>query len=208
MTRRCYVYALRDPRESDRKASLRYVGITTQKPEMRLKRHLWEARVLRVACHRAWWIRSLDALGLLPVVQVLCVTSVEHAKRTEIALIAKLRAAGYGLTNLTDGGDGTVGRPIPEHVKAKMSADRTGKPSPLKGVPTGRPGWNRGQPCPEWLKKRVSEANTGRVSPQKGKPSPFRGVPRSAEVRAKISAATKGVKKTFRADAKQAALSL
>ena len=71
-------------------------------------------------------------------------------------------------------------------VPVAAIAARTGKPSPLKGVPRS-----------EETKAAISAANTGKHSPFKGvkrKPSPFKGVKRKPETVAKISAAHKGKK--------------
>lgn len=102
------------------------------------------------------------------------------ANRIEEELIAKFR----GLKccyNITDGGEGHNGQPLPEETKAKISQSLKAK----NLVP-----WNKGKTgiYSEETRRRISESQMGRISPTKGK----KIGPMSDETKAKIAAANKG----------------
>lgn len=91
-----WIYALCDPRD----ASIRYIGITTQRVQKRLNAHLRLAREGR-QLHCSNWLRQLQQEGLRPQIKVL-----EHTydARREVFWIERLRAQGCDLTNGTAGG--------------------------------------------------------------------------------------------------------
>jgi len=141
----------------------------------------------------------------------------ELAEIYEIEAIAKYRPE----YNLTTGGDGKAGPLTPEQL-ARFRAKRAGVPSYRKGVPLseehkarisasnkGQVPWSKGKKMPEAQKailraanlgnkhalgrimsaearKKIGDAHRGRVHLER------RGVPRSEETKAKISAANKG----------------
>jgi hypothetical protein len=129
----------------------------------------------------------------------------------ERALIAKYRAAGVVLVNMTDGGEGVCGKVVTPEQRAKLSAALKGrKPTPeelaavlaaiaargpmteehrarISAAKVGRTAWNRGatMSMEERLRRGwPAEKKAGGES----KPRP----PLSAEHRAKVSAALKG----------------
>ena len=57
-------------------------------------------------------------------VRVYPCASEELALRLEVEMIAQFRAAGAVLVNLTDGGEGTAGRPMNERSRAAFAASR------------------------------------------------------------------------------------
>lgn len=113
------IYALKDPRDNQ----VRYVGFTTR-PEQRLKRHINHTRQGRQT-YCACWIRQLLKLELKPVMDILeygCGPDWKTREKYHISLwrsIAKL-------TNLTDGGEGTLGWKPPDEWRAKMSKAHKG----------------------------------------------------------------------------------
>ncbi len=143
--------------------------------------------------------------------------SEQQAITDEIIQIAQLRKEGYELVNYTHGGEGVSGlRHSPDSI-AKMAAAKRGKTASLEtrnkmaeahrgntycmgtkqsaetrakrsAKMKDRP---RGKPTIETLAK-LSASHVGQPAWNKGKPSPFRGVPRSPETKAKISAAQIG----------------
>ncbi|TAK97548.1 MAG: hypothetical protein EPO08_21150 [Rhodospirillaceae bacterium] len=120
-----FIYVLYDPRNG----AVRYLGWTIN-PKVRFRDHL---KPSRLAGHqrRDHWIKSLVDNGLRPGMAIIEVGSGEWG-RIERKWIAYFRFAGADLTNLTDGGEGALGRRHTEAARAAMSAKRKGrKPSPL-----------------------------------------------------------------------------
>lgn len=107
---------------SDVDGRVRYVGKTIKPLAERRYRHIYEARKGQQN-HRCNWIRSVDSK-----IQIDLVEEVQgDGAAEEIALIAGLRAMGVKLVNGTDGGQGTVGRPMKPETKAKVIAANKAK---------------------------------------------------------------------------------
>ncbi len=104
---------------------VRYVGCSSR-GLARPRQHA-RPRELRARTWKANWIASLLREGLTFEITVLEASSPERLKADERWWIAYGRASGWPLTNLTDGGDGTLGyRPTPE-TRAKTSARFKGR---------------------------------------------------------------------------------
>lgn len=58
------------------------------------------------------------------------------------------------------------GRKHSEETKIKLSLFLKGRPSPKKGIKTGKPSWNKGKSMSEQLKKHLSKINLGKVYKQ------------------------------------------
>lgn len=132
------LYGLRQPGKE-----IRYIGITCQKLQERLRKHLIEPE----DSHKNRWFKKLlREENIKPEIIPYCVglSSEEEAKSLERAVIRCLREARFNLVNSTDGGDGVtmtpetrakigaahIGKIIsPEH-RAKISAANTGKKCP------------------------------------------------------------------------------
>jgi hypothetical protein len=99
------IYGLVDPRSNE----VRYIGKTNQKPSYRLVQHLHQAETQDGNSHLLNWLRQLLAEGLAPDIRILEVLE-EWAdwQERERIWIAQTRAAGWRLTNMTDGGEGTL----------------------------------------------------------------------------------------------------
>jgi hypothetical protein len=119
---------------------------------------------LRGNSYKERWIRELHSRGLTFAITVLEVCGdVTDLNRAEISWIAKGRALGWPLTNLTDGGDGVHGRkytpeqlealhrrlrqrpyrPMSAEQRARISATKTGVPlteEHRRAISRGRPG--------------------------------------------------------------------
>lgn len=141
--------------------------------------------------------------------------SEEKALADEIHQIAQLRRDGYDLVNLSDGGTG-LSNPAPEvriklsnakkgkilsaETKAKLSAANKGNKNCLgkKASAATRMKMSmsqKGKPGvipSEETRQKLSMSHIGQVPWNKGKPSHLKGVPRSADTKAKISSAHKG----------------
>lgn len=156
------VYVLEDPRTEE----IRYVGITGGLLSRRLSAHIGSARN-NVQRHVSRWIRGLPCKPRITAIE----THATHAELldAESFYIAYFRSLGFHLTNLTEGGEGTVG-----WVSNK-----------------------RGTRLSTAQKKKISDTLTGH--------SYNKGIPKSREHRAKLSAAKKGKQKPLEARQRQAA---
>lgn len=111
------VYSLSDPRSGE----IRYVGGTTRPPEVRLLAHINDSK--RGNAWKDHWVMSLLQDGVIPKMSILeAVDGPFYA--AERSWIHFLRQVGFNLTNLTDGGEGTVGRITREETRLKQSAAR------------------------------------------------------------------------------------
>lgn len=186
----CAIYGL----ASGEDGKVRYVGQTTAPVERRRYEHIWLAR--RGSQTRvSKWIRSVRRAGYSIDIFIIEKDAVLHA--SEKRLIAWYRRHGARLTNLTDGGEGTIGwsggrgrkrpdlaarnragrgrsgRPISDEVRAKISAALKGRKRPdvaaRNRLNKGKPGW----PHTEASRAKIGQAHKGKVV--------------SAETRAKLS---------------------
>lgn len=118
-TRTWYIYILLDPRNN----AVRYVGWSFA-PRKRLAAHIRRAKY--VVSHKAHWIMQLTSAGLRPNMEIV-ETGYGDWNEAERRWIAHYRSAGCNLTNLTDGGEGTVGyNPTPEE-RHRRSLSQTGR---------------------------------------------------------------------------------
>jgi hypothetical protein len=115
------IYALVDPRSGE----WRYIG----KSCSGLRRphdHVREC-FLRSKTHKNNWVKSLLAIGLRPVVEVVEeIVDPEKLSDAEMEWISAARAVGCSLTNETDGGEGLLGRKHSKATRLKMSSSRHG----------------------------------------------------------------------------------
>lgn len=125
------LYGLLDPAT----LKLRYVGVTycADGPDKRYRQHLSSARNPRTPC--AHWIASLAKRGLKPSFVIFADTySGRDMYEMEVDIIARQRAAGTPLLNVTPGGrGGGIGPKSAEHA-ARISAGLKGKPKPPRTV--------------------------------------------------------------------------
>lgn len=107
------IYGLADPETGE----IRYIGKSTSALN-RPKQHL-SPYFLKKSDYKNNWIKTVLVRGLRPTIEILDWTDDPSAlNEMEIRYIAQFRSAGARLTNLTDGGDGTVGhRWTDEEVK-------------------------------------------------------------------------------------------
>jgi len=114
------IYGLRDPRTSE----IRYVGKSTSGLR-RPKQHTAPLTLSEDRTHKGRWLRKLQRLGLKPEIvvlqEVLDVTDLAQAEKFWIAI--GRAALGSRFTNLTEGGDGTLGWKPTEETKKNISAN-------------------------------------------------------------------------------------
>jgi len=224
MTSRFLIYALTDP-----DGAVRYVGKSSSGLH-RPKAHRAPSQ-LKPKTYRAAWIRSLFAQGQDYGIQSLEeLPSGDGLSDAERRWIAHGRAAGWRLTNLTDGGDGTPGWKHSPETRALLSAQ---KKADAAAIGERARLANTGRKLSDEHKAKLRERRKDRVfttetcerisSSLTGKPKPYmaernrsqsmrekvaeglRGVPKAASHRAAMSAARKGVRPSEEARAKMSA---
>lgn len=151
MHRRGYTfYYLQDPTSEE----IGYVGMTTESAGTRLRRHIYEARSKEHSPEslKNVWIRTLADRGVKPLIVELEHTAYKeaaHAYEREKYWIAKMKADGHNLNNMTDGGAGTPGfhQEHTEETREKIATSATiyGDPALEKGIELRRDGmsWNK-----------------------------------------------------------------
>lgn len=103
---------------------IRYIGKSTSGLS-RPNDHLKPKNYLNENNYKAHWIKKSIEEGNIPSIIILTSTeNKEELNQLEMDLIAKYRAAGARLTNLTDGGEGSVGWVPSEETKKNISEAR------------------------------------------------------------------------------------
>ena len=176
------IYGLYDEAEP---LAIRYIGQTIERRyKARLREHVTDC--LRDATRSACWIRSVIRRGGVIGSSVLDVaSSKEQANDLERYYIARARSMGIKLTNLTEGGDGTLGWIPSDKRRSEMAIHAA-------VVWTGRK-------HTEATKLKMSEAHKGAVvsSEARSKISrAFSGRKLSAEHIQKVSEALRGKSKS------------
>lgn len=195
------IYGLHDSNSGE----LRYIGQTVNSVTHRLSQHLVPSSLKRHS-YLARWLLGLVNLGTSPTWSVLAEAQDQaELDRLEVEHIARARADGIRLVNLSDGGGGRAGYMTPQDTKDKIAASQIGVPKPkhteewkvrmseLKtGVNTNTPEhmtmlaeMKRGVPRSEATKARIS-------SSRMGQPSARKGVKHTAESRALMSTSLSG----------------
>ena len=158
-----------------------YVGITSGNPQKRWKNGCGYPKKQQPVFYRAIKKYGWDGFEHIIFAQGI---SEQEAKRMEIALIAlyktnctKYKQPSYGY-NMTDGGDGSVGRMMSDETKRKLS-------NKLKGKFIGENNPFYGKKHTEETRKKMSEKDSGRTPINKG-------IPMSDEQKKKISLALQG----------------
>jgi hypothetical protein len=134
------IYGLVDPRTM----LVRYVGCSSR-GLTRPRQHV-APRERKFNRYKDRWIAQLEAAGLSYEIAVLAPSTRETLKADEVWWIAYGRASGWPLTNLTDGGDGTLGFVSGPETRAKISA------------------YHKGRKHSAEHNAKVAEANRGRVA--------------------------------------------
>lgn len=114
-----YIYALIDPRTNE----VRYVG-KSNNPKKRYVRH--------ISCkdngkYKNRWIKQLIKINLLPILNIIEECDESKWSEREQCWIKYYRELGCRLTNLTDGGEGSIGYIPTEETRKKLSDSLKGK---------------------------------------------------------------------------------
>ena len=137
----------------------RYVGRTVARPQTRLASHLWEARSLSKT-YKSRWILSMLGRGLSPkIIVIQVVVGLAHIE--ECIWIAAFKNAGARLTNLTIGGEGSVGNIQSDESRRKKSLALRGMVRSLESrmrMSAAR----KGIPISQAHRDKISLANSGK----------------------------------------------
>lgn len=164
-------------------------------PKRRLAAHLRDASSGRDKTRCGHWKREVLAAGRTPLMVIVDEGVYGGYVSAEQKWIAHFREKfGDRLTNLTLGGDGTLGRVnSPEH-RAKISAYRKGRKASPETLHKMRQAQLGRKQTPEWTAK-IAAKNRGRKMPEAEK-ARRRGKKMSPEAVAKSAAARIGMKRS------------
>ena len=166
----CLIYGLVDPRNG----MLRYVGWSSNGMGRPIARHAAKCRNWEKSLKNAGVKKQVVIFQEFPELAACSKDEVNAAlKMIEPGWIAHFKKMGFDLTNMTDGGEGAVGRVKSEQERRKISQRMTGAGNPMFGKPStavGKPGWMTGV---------------------KGEAHPMHGYRHNAENRKKMSEAAK-----------------
>lgn len=117
------IYRLVDPTicPEDEKNYIRYIGWTNKTLSDRLSNHVTEARhdITQQHTYKNRWINKLLNLRVKPKIELVDETfNPDEIKQMEIKYISLYSKKGCKLTNATKGGDGQLGRVVPDEQKA------------------------------------------------------------------------------------------
>lgn len=195
------IYALLDPRNGE----IRYVGKSSSGLQ-RAQSHGGPKRLAKDDTHKGRWIRVLVEQGLRYQIRVLEETTAEDLARAEVDWIARGRALGWNLTNVTDGGDG--GLPGLQHTGAtreKVRQAKLGKkrapftPEALANMAAAQQRRYAAQGVSEETREKNRASNTGKKRSaetcQRVRQSKI-GKRLTEEHKARIGASGRGLKRT------------
>lgn len=108
------VYSLNHPITGE----IRYIGKTVQSLRQRLNEHISEAGNYKAQC----WIKSMIRKQLKPIIKPIAVFNThEEGLEAEKMYIEFFRVYGCNLTNLSEGGYGSLGWKMPLEIRNKIS---------------------------------------------------------------------------------------
>ena len=157
------IYGLIDPRTNE----IRYVGQSTCGTK-RIKQHFYPSHYKsRKKRHVYNWINQLLCINLKPEYIILqelqqCENIKNELDTAECTWIKKLRDSGNNLTNLTDGGGGSIGYKASAESRAKMSVAKKGKKLSDAHVENIRAANKCRSPMTNETKKKISISNKGK----------------------------------------------
>lgn len=104
------IYTLEDPESGD----IRYVGMTTGTLKQRLSQHVYDGRNRR--SHKSNWISSMLKVDKRPVIKLLEECHEDIWEDVERMYISLFKTWGFNLTNLDEGGKGSIINRKDRHV--------------------------------------------------------------------------------------------
>lgn len=152
------IYTLIDPITNEN----RYVGFTSEDLEKRLNRHIQLAR----RPHKDWvhnWIYQLLNKNMKPIIYLLeIVKENDNWQDREKFWILKGRELGWKLTNLTIGGEGSIGFKHSIETRQKISdIARNRSPEIYKKISNA----NKGKKASKETRQKMSNSKLGKDNP-------------------------------------------
>jgi len=144
-----------------------------------------------------YWKRIVEKHGLIVEVIAEKLTEIE-AFELEVSTIRRHKEAGLKLANMTDGGEGTVGRLVTEESRVNYRFSRLGEKNPMHGKSHG-----------EAIKEKIRQAsivNHAKPDVKEKIKKALTGLVRTDDVKEKIRQARIGTKHSDETKAKQSAL--
>ena len=105
----------------------RYIGRTNERPPRRLSKHLSAARTGENSYVYRWIRKAMTDGEIVEIVVLENGMTYGESGIREIALIAEYRAKGYRLTNISGGGDGSLGNSGWKHTEEALAKMRGNK---------------------------------------------------------------------------------
>lgn len=150
------IYSLSDPFTLE----VRYVGVTTQKVQLRFQDHIYESKV-GGKTHKCTWIRKVLRQNATPLLEVVDHVPLAEWEFWEQHWISQFKQWGFDLTNSTSGGRSTLGRLGWKHTSNTKERIRERN--------SGINNYNYGKTLSEEWKKKISDSLTGEKNPFFGK---------------------------------------
>lgn len=168
---------------------IHYIGQTRIDCKKRLKQHITRCKSpSQPKYHISYWIISLLKTGKFPKVHKICTRDTqEEIDIAETAAIARLRAKGAKLCNISNGGQVAVS--VSLETKQKMSEAKKGSKNSFFGKHHSK---ETREKIRAFAKQRTPWNKGKKVPQQSGENNPFYGKSHTKETREKISKANKG----------------
>ena len=99
------IYTLEDPITKE----VRYIGKTKKELVERMYSHISNYRLKKEKSHKNSWIKSLKQKNLKPIIKELDLVKEEDWEFWEQFYINLFKSWGFNLTNMTKGGEGSLG---------------------------------------------------------------------------------------------------
>lgn len=175
MVKKTTIYTLACPFSGE----IKYVGKTVKPLKDRLSEHLADAK--RAVNKRTNWVKSVVAKGGVPIIEALS-ECYEDWEEEERYWIAQMRAWGFRLKNMTDGGGGMMGRIVSDETKKKIGDTQRGRAKPIEAIKKG-------------IMTRLKNGSYASTDQSRRKQSAaLKGRPKSAEHNKKVGEANRGRK--------------
>ena len=188
------IYGLVDPFSGQ----IRYIGLSTTGLK-RPRTHLFPCNWKYGRSYKERWVRGLFKRGAAPIIKIIQqwkVISFEELCNAETYWIGYFRGLGCRLTNITDGGEGTIGYKFSTKSRLKMSLAKKGK-SPSESARKNMALAQKGRKHSEETKSKIaaSHKGLGHSDETKAKLSEInKGKKLSGDTKSKISSSLRGRK--------------
>lgn len=162
------IYTLNDPDTNE----IKYVGKTTQSLKKRLAQHIRET--YRFSTYKGNWVKSLLFKGKLPIIEVLDESN-NNWQELESYWITQLKAWGFKLTNMTDGGDGNNNQVFSKETLQRKSLALKGIKRP-KEVREKISKSHKGKKLSQITKEKLRNINLGKTYSEETKRKRYKSV--------------------------------